>query len=147
MRRGSGILNFRDLAGKTVVLTRGTVQEMSDWVEYLTRDGDSPMVRLRKANGRDAAWKVPYWGIGNEAWGCGGNLSAEAYVELARRYAEIRRDCRNPLFRTAAHVYHAFHEDEWRSQERSSALIGVIVAIVFLFRQPELDGIRAERPR
>ena len=27
VRRGSGILNFRDLAGKTVVLTRGTVQE------------------------------------------------------------------------------------------------------------------------
>ena len=27
VRRGSGILNFRDLAGKTVVLTRGTVHE------------------------------------------------------------------------------------------------------------------------
>ena len=29
VRRGSGILNFRDLQGKTVVLTRGTVQEMA----------------------------------------------------------------------------------------------------------------------
>ncbi len=27
VRRGSGILNFRDLAGKTIVLTRGTVHE------------------------------------------------------------------------------------------------------------------------
>src|SRR5690606_14283826 len=45
----------------------GTVREMSEWVEYRTRDGDSPMVRLRKANGRDAPWKVPFWGIGNEA--------------------------------------------------------------------------------
>ncbi|MFI5706583.1 alpha-N-arabinofuranosidase [Kribbella sp. NPDC051620] len=81
----------------------GTVREMSEWVEYLTRDGDSPMVRLRKANGRDAPWKVPYWGIGNEAWGCGGNLSAEAYVELARRYATFCKDHDgNKLYRIAA---------------------------------------------
>ena len=81
----------------------GTVQEMSDWVEYLTRDGDSPMVRLRKANGRDEPWRVPYWGIGNEAWGCGGNLRAEAYADLARRYATFCRDHDgNKLYRIAA---------------------------------------------
>ena len=54
--------------------------EMSDWVEYLTRDGDSPMARLRRENGRDEPWKVPFWGIGNEAWGCGGNMTAEQYA-------------------------------------------------------------------
>ncbi|TDU87186.1 alpha-N-arabinofuranosidase [Kribbella voronezhensis] len=81
----------------------GTVQEMSDWVEYLTRSGDSPMVRLRKANGREEPWKVPFWGIGNEAWGCGGNLSADAYVELARRYATFCREHDgNKLYRIAA---------------------------------------------
>ena len=37
----------------------GTVREMSEWVEYLTRDGDSPMARLRRENGRDEPWKVP----------------------------------------------------------------------------------------
>lgn len=81
----------------------GTVQEMSDWVEYLTRNGDSPMVRLRKANGRDEPWKVPFWGIGNEAWGCGGNLSADAYVELARQYATFcKNHDGNKLYRIAA---------------------------------------------
>jgi alpha-L-arabinofuranosidase len=81
----------------------GTVQEMSDWVEYLTRDGDSPMVRLRKANGRDEPWKVPYWGLGNEAWGCGGNMRAEAYADEARRYATFCRDHGdNKLYRIAA---------------------------------------------
>ena len=81
----------------------GTVREMSEWVEYLTRDGDSPMVRLRKANGRDAPWQVPYWGIGNEAWGCGGNLTAEAYVDLARQYATFCKDHDgNKLYRIAA---------------------------------------------
>lgn len=70
----------------------GTVQEMSDWVEYLTRDGDSPMARLRREHGRDEPWRVPFWGIGNEAWGCGGNMSAEHYAMEARRYATF---CRN----------------------------------------------------
>jgi alpha-L-arabinofuranosidase len=81
----------------------GTVQEMSEWVEYLTRDGDSPMVRLRKENGRDEPWKVPFWGVGNETWGCGGNMRAEAYADLARRYATFCRDHGdNKLYRIAA---------------------------------------------
>lgn len=81
----------------------GTVKEMSDWVEYLTRDGDSPMVRRRKANGRDEPWRVPFWGIGNEAWGCGGNMRAQAYADLARQYATFCRDHGdNKLYRIAA---------------------------------------------
>lgn len=81
----------------------GTVQEMSDWVEYLTRDGDSPMVRLRKDNGRDKPWRVPFWGIGNEAWGCGGHMRPEAYADEARRYATFCRDHGdNSLYRIAA---------------------------------------------
>ena len=81
----------------------GTVQEMSEWVEYLTRDGDSPMVALRKANGREKPWRVPFWGIGNEAWGCGGNMRAEAYADVARRYATFCRDHGdNKLYRIAA---------------------------------------------
>ncbi|MFC7621149.1 alpha-N-arabinofuranosidase [Microlunatus sp. GCM10028923] len=81
----------------------GTVREMSEWVEYLTRDGDSPMVRQRKANGREAPWRVPFWGIGNEAWGCGGNMRAEAYADEARRYATYCRDHGdNKLFKIAA---------------------------------------------
>ncbi len=81
----------------------GTVREMSEWVEYLTRDGDSPMVRLRKQNGREKAWRVPFWGIGNEAWGCGGNMSAQAYTDEARRYSTYCRDHGdNTLYRIAA---------------------------------------------
>jgi alpha-N-arabinofuranosidase len=81
----------------------GTVREMSEWVEYLTRDGDSPMVRLRKANGREKPWRVPFWGLGNEAWGCGGNMRAEHYADLARQYATYCRDHDgNKLYRIAA---------------------------------------------
>ncbi|ACU86690.1 alpha-L-arabinofuranosidase [Brachybacterium faecium DSM 4810] len=70
----------------------GTVAEMSDWIEYLTRADDSPMASLRRANGRDEPWTVPYFGIGNEAWGCGGNMRAEDYAALARQYSTYVRD-------------------------------------------------------
>ncbi len=84
-------------------LGSGTVQEMADWVEYLTRDDDSPMARLRRENGRDEPWKVPFWGLGNEAWGCGGNMSAGHYAAEARRYATFCRDHGgNSLTRIAA---------------------------------------------
>lgn len=81
----------------------GTVQEMSEWVEYLTRDGDSPMVRLRKANGREEPWRVKFWGIGNETWGCGGNMRAEYSADLARQYSTYCRDHGdNKLYRIAS---------------------------------------------
>lgn len=70
----------------------GTVQEMSQWVEYLTFDGQSPMADLRRANGRDEPWKLKYFGVGNENWGCGGRMTAEFYADLYRRYAVY---CRN----------------------------------------------------
>jgi alpha-N-arabinofuranosidase len=70
----------------------GTVEEMSKWVEYITFDGESPMANLRRQNGREKAWKVKYWGVGNENWGCGGNMTADFYADLYRRYATY---CRN----------------------------------------------------
>jgi len=70
----------------------GTVEEMSKWVEYITFDGESPMSNLRKKNGREKPWKVKFWGVGNENWGCGGNMTAEGYAENYRRYATY---CRN----------------------------------------------------
>jgi alpha-N-arabinofuranosidase len=70
----------------------GTVEEMSKWVEYITFDGESPMANLRRQNGRDKPWKVRFWGVGNENWGCGGNMTAEFYTDQYRRYATY---CRN----------------------------------------------------
>ena len=64
----------------------GTVREMSEWVEYITFDGVSPMADLRKANGHEKPWKIDYFGVGNENWGCGGNMTPEYYANLYRRY-------------------------------------------------------------
>ena len=65
----------------------GTVQELSQWVEYCNFDGVSPMADLRRQNGREAPWDVRFWGIGNESWGCGGAMTPEFYADSYRRYA------------------------------------------------------------
>ncbi|WP_374164835.1 alpha-N-arabinofuranosidase [Arcticibacter sp. MXS-1] len=70
----------------------GTVEEMAKWVEYLNFDGVSPMANLRKQNGREKPWKVTLWGVGNESWGCGGNMTAEYYSDLYKRYATYARN-------------------------------------------------------
>ncbi len=70
----------------------GTVEELAKWVEYMTSDGDTPMAKLRRQNGRDKAWKVKFLGVGNESWGCGGEMRPEYYSDLFRRYAVY---CRN----------------------------------------------------
>ena len=65
----------------------GTVRELSQWVEYMTFDGKSPMTDLRKLNGREKPWKIKYIGLGNEAWGCGGSMTAAYYTNEMRKYA------------------------------------------------------------
>jgi len=70
----------------------GTVQEMSEWVEYMTFEGVSPMADWRRQNGREQPWKVKYFGVGNENWGCGGNMRPEYYADLYRQYQTYVRN-------------------------------------------------------
>lgn len=70
----------------------GTVQEMDEWIEYMTFDGVSPMAELRKKNGREKPFNLKYFGVGNESWGCGGNMDPEYYGCLFKRYNVYVRD-------------------------------------------------------
>ncbi len=80
----------------------GTVKEMRDWVEYITFDGDSPLANERRKNGREKPWKLKFFGVGNENWGCGGNMRAEYYANEYRRYAVFLRDYGDePLYKIA----------------------------------------------
>jgi alpha-N-arabinofuranosidase len=63
-------------------LGSGSVQEMSEWLEYMTSDSKSTLANLRRQNGREQPFKVPYFAVGNEAWGCGGNMTPEHYANL-----------------------------------------------------------------
>ncbi|MEJ5189056.1 MAG: alpha-N-arabinofuranosidase [Breznakiellaceae bacterium] len=83
-------------------LGSGTVQEMSEWVEYITFEGESPMANWRRSNGREKPWRLPYFGVGNENWGCGGNMRPEYYADLYRRYQTyVRQYGPNPIYKIA----------------------------------------------
>ena len=65
----------------------GTVQEMAGWMEYLNSNDDTPLVLERRKNGHPEPYKVSWWGIGNESWGCGGNMTVDYYTDVYKRYA------------------------------------------------------------
>lgn len=80
----------------------GTVQEMADWVEYMTGSGDSTMANLRAANGHPEPWSVKFLGIGNETWGGGGNMRPEYYADVYRRFQTfVRQYGKEPLYKIA----------------------------------------------
>ena len=85
----------RQLGCKTYIngnVGSGTVQEMSEWVEYMTFQGISPMADLRAKNGHPDPWKIDYFGVGNENWGCGGNMTPQFYANEYRRYQTYVRN-------------------------------------------------------
>jgi alpha-L-arabinofuranosidase len=65
----------------------GTVAEMSQWVEYITSPAESALANERRANGRDKPWKLDYIGVGNEPWGCGGDMRAQYYADEYKKFA------------------------------------------------------------
>lgn len=80
----------------------GTVQEMRDWIEYMTFDGDSPLANERRKNGREEPFKLKYFGVGNENWGCGGCMCPEYYSDLYRRFQTfIRNYGEEPIYKIA----------------------------------------------
>lgn len=80
----------------------GTVQELAEWIEYMTSDASSPLSKLRKANGKEKPWKLKYLGVGNENWGCGGNMRPEFYADVYRQYQSFCKNFSgNELFKIA----------------------------------------------
>jgi alpha-N-arabinofuranosidase len=102
-------LNMCELLGAEPYLSgnvgSGTPQELSDWVKYAIHpNGSSPMTDLRQQNGRPNPWHVKFWGLGNEAWGCGGNMKPEYYANIYRQYATFMTNWSNTdrIFRIAS---------------------------------------------
>ncbi|MFU1859650.1 alpha-N-arabinofuranosidase [Sphingobacterium sp. NGMCC 1.201703] len=101
-------LNMCELLGAEPYLAgnvgSGEVQELADWVQYVNFAGKSPMSDLRRKNGRQEPWKVKFWGVGNESWGCGGNMTVDYYTDIYRKYATFMSDWTNGagLYRIAS---------------------------------------------
>ncbi|WP_293747109.1 alpha-L-arabinofuranosidase C-terminal domain-containing protein [uncultured Paraglaciecola sp.] len=87
------LFDFAELLGAEVYINgnlgTGTSKEMAQWIEYMICDSQSTHANLRRKNGRDKPWKVDYFAIGNEAWGCGGSMTPEYYTNLYKHYASF----------------------------------------------------------
>lgn len=101
-------LNLCELLGAepylAVNMNTGTVQEAVEWVQYTNHaNGTSYLTDLREKSGRAKPWNVKYWGIGNESWDCGGDMTVEHYINLYRQYATAMTSYGNTekLFRIA----------------------------------------------
>jgi alpha-N-arabinofuranosidase len=80
----------------------GTPREMQEWVEYMTFGGASTLADLRRRNGREEPWRVKYFGVGNENWGCGGHMTPEHYADVYRRFQTYLRSYgENKLYKVA----------------------------------------------
>ena len=88
--------DFAELIGAKTYLNinvgTATAGEARDWIEYVSSPTHSTLANLRRANGREKPWKIDYVGIGNEMWGCGGNLKAAEFSAQARLYANFLKE-------------------------------------------------------
>jgi alpha-N-arabinofuranosidase len=80
----------------------GTPEEMQSWIEYLNYDGDSYLANLRQKNGHPKPYHVSFWGVGNESWGCGGNMTPEVYADKYKQYATFCKSYPGSPLRTIA---------------------------------------------
>jgi alpha-N-arabinofuranosidase len=77
--------------------------ETAQWVEYMTAaKGTTVLAKERERNGHAAPWKIQYLGIGNELWGCGGNMRAEYAADLTNRYAQFAKSANGPMLKIAS---------------------------------------------
>ena len=81
-------MDFVELIGADAYINgnlgTGTPREMAEWLQYLTSDQDTTITAERAHNGHPKPWKVAYFAVGNESWGCGGHMSPDYYVDLLR---------------------------------------------------------------
>ncbi|HQV32929.1 MAG TPA: alpha-N-arabinofuranosidase [Calditrichia bacterium] len=110
----------------------GTVRELAEWVEYVNFPGKSPMADLRRANGREEPWNVKFWGIGNENWGCGGQMRPEKYADDYRQFASYVRSYGDQEIYKIASGPNSMDYD-WMEVMMREASSG--------WRRPRMDGI------
>jgi alpha-L-arabinofuranosidase len=70
----------------------GTPQEAAEWMEYMTTAQSTTLGKERAANGHPDPYRVPYLGIGNESWDCGGNMTADYYLSQLKIYSRFVRN-------------------------------------------------------
>ena len=89
-------LDFVEQIGSEAYLSinvgSGSPQEASEWLEYLTAAQPTTLAKERAANGHPAPYKIAYLGLGNESWGCGGNMTPDYYLDQLKIYSRFVRN-------------------------------------------------------
>ena len=84
-------MNFSELVGADAYVSLNvgskTPYDNAQWLEYMTSKENATLPNERRKNGRAKPWRVGFVGIGNETWGCGGNMRPEYAADINRRYA------------------------------------------------------------
>jgi len=89
----------------------GTVEEMSKWIEYCNSNSSSTVAEMRRQNGHADPYKVTFWGIGNESWGCGGTMTPEFYSDQFKRYASFAKNYPGAPLKKIDHEKHTRLDD------------------------------------
>ena len=79
-------------------ITSLTPLVIRDWVDYCNAaENTTTLSKLRAENGHPAPYNVRLWGIGNECWGFGGNMTPESCAMEYRKYAAIIKNAADDL--------------------------------------------------
>lgn len=79
-------------------ITSTTPLEIRNWIDYCNSPrGTTTLAKLREENGSPEPFNIRYWGVGNETWGGGGNMTAEVYAHEYRKYAVLMRNMSRDL--------------------------------------------------
>jgi alpha-L-arabinofuranosidase len=103
-------LDFVEMIGADAYINgnlgTGSAREMAEWLQYMTSAKATALTAERARNGHAQPWKIAYFAVGNEAWGCGGNMSSSYYADLYKQTAtflKTPRDGRPQLIASGGH--------------------------------------------
>ena len=73
-------------------ITSVTPMQILHWMDYcMSPKGTTTLAKEREANGHPEPFDIPFWGVGNENWGGGGNMTEEFYASQFKRFDMIMK--------------------------------------------------------
>ena len=124
----------------SVNVASGSPAEAQAWLQYLTGPASSGAGQERARNGRTEPWKIPFIGIGNETWGCGGNMTAEFYSDVYRQYVSVLKPYGKMIASDANSDDYAWTETFLtRALHRHPPEVPTTLA--YIAKQPQIDMI------
>ena len=123
----------------SVNMLTGTPREMVAWMEYCNRGETTSLSKERAANGHPEPYDVRYWGLGNEVWCGGGNMTPETYMDEYRKFASAMPGFTHQIGERTRMYAIASGPDGNKPLERVNWTNGIMRELA-RFRQPKIDA-------